>query len=108
MSITVSIGVAASTHGDTPSTLLNRADAALVHAKSAGRNCVYLHEGTMGHIVGVKSRAAPKPAAVGAKTCGGADTTVANDLPGRAGSAIRHNVDRESKVLPPDAPTPAR
>ena len=80
MSITVSIGVAASAHGDTPTTLLNRADAALVRAKSAGRNCVYLHEGTMGHIVGVKSRPAPKPAWAAAKTCGLGDTTMADEI----------------------------
>jgi diguanylate cyclase (GGDEF)-like protein len=38
--ITVSIGVATATAGDTVSTLLRRADAALYAAKDAGRNCV--------------------------------------------------------------------
>ena len=38
--ITVSIGVATSSAGDTVSTLLRRADAALYTAKRAGRNCV--------------------------------------------------------------------
>jgi diguanylate cyclase (GGDEF)-like protein len=51
--ITVSIGVAASTHGDSPHTLLGRAEAALNSAKSAGRNCVYAYEAAGGHLVGV-------------------------------------------------------
>lgn len=38
--ITVSIGATASTHGDTPSSMLRRADSALYEAKRAGRNCV--------------------------------------------------------------------
>ncbi len=38
--ITVSIGVTSSTGGDTVSTMLRRADAALYTAKHAGRNCV--------------------------------------------------------------------
>jgi len=38
--ITVSIGIATSSAGDTVSTLLRRADAALYIAKRAGRNCV--------------------------------------------------------------------
>lgn len=38
--ITVSIGIATSTAGDTVSTMLRRADAALYAAKGAGRNCV--------------------------------------------------------------------
>jgi diguanylate cyclase (GGDEF)-like protein len=39
-SITVSIGVATSRPSDTPSTMLQRADAALYTAKRSGRNCV--------------------------------------------------------------------
>jgi diguanylate cyclase (GGDEF)-like protein len=62
--ITVSIGVAVSAHGDSPSTLFSRADAALYLAKAAGRNCVYLHEGAGGSIVGIKTRPGDKrPAA---------------------------------------------
>jgi diguanylate cyclase (GGDEF)-like protein len=38
--ITVSIGLTLSSSGDTPSTMLQRADAALYEAKRAGRNCV--------------------------------------------------------------------
>jgi diguanylate cyclase (GGDEF)-like protein len=38
--ITVSIGIATSSAGDTVSILLRRADAALYIAKRAGRNCV--------------------------------------------------------------------
>lgn len=38
--MTVSIGLTISTPGDTPSTMLQRADAALYEAKRAGRNCV--------------------------------------------------------------------
>jgi diguanylate cyclase (GGDEF)-like protein len=52
LSITVSIGLAESAHGDTAATLFSRAEAALAKAKNAGRNCVYLHEGTLGRIVG--------------------------------------------------------
>jgi diguanylate cyclase len=45
MSLTVSGGVAAALDGDTPESLLVRADAALYGAKSAGRNCVFRHTG---------------------------------------------------------------
>ena len=44
-SITVSGGVAAATAGDTPQTLLTRADSALYSAKAAGRNCLFRHNG---------------------------------------------------------------
>jgi diguanylate cyclase (GGDEF)-like protein len=40
--ITASIGVTLSAPGDSPSTLLQRADAALYRAKRSGRNCVVL------------------------------------------------------------------
>jgi len=39
-SITISIGMTMTISGDTPSTMLRRADAALYAAKHAGRNCV--------------------------------------------------------------------
>ena len=45
LSLTVSGGVTAVLDGDTPETLLARAEAALCAAKSAGRNCVYRHDG---------------------------------------------------------------
>ena len=38
--ITVSTGLTVTTANDTPSTMLQRADAALYAAKRAGRNCV--------------------------------------------------------------------
>lgn len=41
--ITVSIGLTMSRQGDTPSSMLQRADAALYEAKRAGRNCVRVH-----------------------------------------------------------------
>jgi diguanylate cyclase (GGDEF)-like protein len=66
--VTVSAGLAASAHGDTCSTLFNRAESALAKAKGAGRNCVYLHEGTMGHIVGVQPRTSAAKTATLAKT----------------------------------------
>ncbi len=43
--ITVSGGVASALDGDTPQSLLSRADAALYSAKAAGRNRVYRHAG---------------------------------------------------------------
>jgi diguanylate cyclase (GGDEF)-like protein len=66
--VTVSAGLADSAHGDTCSTLFNRAETALAKAKGAGRNCVYLHEGTMGHIVGVQPRMSAAKTATLAKT----------------------------------------
>ncbi|HEV3136861.1 MAG TPA: GGDEF domain-containing protein, partial [Pirellulales bacterium] len=55
LSITVSTGVAAANGDEDGSELVARADAALYMAKKAGRNCVYLHEGTSGRMVGIKS-----------------------------------------------------
>ncbi len=43
--ITVSIGLAAATGGDTQESLLARADSSLYSAKAAGRNCVWRHNG---------------------------------------------------------------
>ena len=40
-------GVACVVDGDTPGSLLARADAALYSAKSAGRNLVFRHEGSL-------------------------------------------------------------
>ncbi len=57
MAITISAGLAASAHGDTCGTLFHRAESALAKAKGAGRNCVFLHEGTAGHIVGIQEHA---------------------------------------------------
>jgi diguanylate cyclase (GGDEF)-like protein len=45
MPLTISIGVAEAMEGDSQESLLARADAALYTAKSAGRNCVYRHNG---------------------------------------------------------------
>ena len=45
LEITVSGGVASVGEGDTQETLIARADAALYAAKSAGRNCVFSHDG---------------------------------------------------------------
>jgi diguanylate cyclase (GGDEF)-like protein len=47
MDITISGGVACVMEGDTPGSLIARADAALYSAKSGGRNLVYRHEGTL-------------------------------------------------------------
>jgi predicted signal transduction protein with EAL and GGDEF domain len=45
LSLTISGGVAMALDGDTPRTLLTRADSALYGAKSAGRNAIYQHNG---------------------------------------------------------------
>lgn len=45
LDITVSVGVATASDGDTQQSLLARADAALYSAKTAGRNCVWRHDG---------------------------------------------------------------
>jgi len=43
--VTISGGVSVALDGDSAETLLARADAALYSAKSAGRNCIYRHNG---------------------------------------------------------------
>jgi diguanylate cyclase len=45
MTITISGGIAAATLDDNRETLIARADEALYQAKTAGRNCVYAHDG---------------------------------------------------------------
>ncbi|MBN2021879.1 MAG: GGDEF domain-containing protein [Pirellulales bacterium] len=45
MPLSISGGVTVALDGDTPESLLGRADAALYAAKSAGRNCVFCHDG---------------------------------------------------------------
>jgi diguanylate cyclase (GGDEF)-like protein len=47
MEVTISGGVACVVDGDTPGSLIARADSALYSAKSAGRNLVYRHEGAI-------------------------------------------------------------
>jgi len=88
MSITVSIGLAAAAHGDAPNTLLGRADAALAKAKSAGRNCVYLLDETIGHIVGIKDEPAAKHPAADAKPCPSGDKTIVDELRGRVPARV--------------------
>ncbi len=53
--LTISIGLAQWLPSDTPSTFLSRADTALYAAKDSGKNCVYLHEGETGRIVGIRT-----------------------------------------------------
>ncbi len=43
--VTISAGVASAVDGDTPESLLSRADAAMYSAKRTGRNCVFCHNG---------------------------------------------------------------
>ena len=54
MSLTVSGGVAAAVDGDTQDSLLARADNALYSAKTAGRNCVFSHDGEQTETVAVE------------------------------------------------------
>ena len=56
--ITVSIGLTVSRAGDTPSTMLQRADAALYDAKRSGRNCVKAHSATTTQDTNTVTRAA--------------------------------------------------
>jgi diguanylate cyclase (GGDEF)-like protein len=81
--VTVSAGLADSAHGDTCSTLFNRAESALAKAKGAGRNCVYLHQGTMGHIVGVQSHTAAAKTATLNKTLADASLRRADNTQGQ-------------------------
>jgi len=55
MPLTISIGLAEWLPSDTPSSFVSRADTALYAAKDGGRNCVYLHEGETGRIVGIRN-----------------------------------------------------
>ena len=43
--LTISVGVSAALDGDTPESVLSRADKALYGAKAAGRNCCWQHSG---------------------------------------------------------------
>ena len=58
--MTVSIGLAEWLPGDTASTLVSRADAAMYAAKENGRNRIYRHEGASGRIVGADCKAGPQ------------------------------------------------
>lgn len=83
LSVTVSMGLAASLNDDTGESLLARGDAALYRAKGEGRNCVYFHEGMPARIVGIhvadspviqagtkKLRATAPPLSIVAETVG--------------------------------------
>lgn len=61
LSITISGGVAMAIDGDTPETLVARADAALYESKSTGRNRICLHTGEQ--IEPVTAEAEPAPTA---------------------------------------------
>ena len=45
MPLTVSGGVTVALDGDTPESVMSRADAAMYRAKAAGRNCIFRHDG---------------------------------------------------------------
>jgi len=57
MPLTVSGGVAEGLDGDSPESLLVRADAALYGAKSGGRNCVFRHTGDAAEMVTAEASA---------------------------------------------------
>ena len=57
--VTVSGGVAMAMDGDTPDTILARADAALYSAKTGGRNCVFRHNGD--HIEAIAAPTTTSP-----------------------------------------------
>jgi diguanylate cyclase (GGDEF)-like protein len=107
MSITVSIGLAASVHGDAPNTLLGRADAALAEAKSAGRNCVYLLEGTSGHVVGVKDDHVPQPRLLPATNPGKGNRTIVDGPVSQSASQSAPRQDEASSPAVDKSPVAA-
>ncbi len=54
MSLTISGGVTQALDGDTPETIIARADEALYSAKTAGRNRVFLHNGEQVEVVALE------------------------------------------------------
>ena len=57
--VTISGGVAVALAGDSPDLLLTRADAALYSAKTAGRNCIFRHDGDQIESIGKLGATAP-------------------------------------------------
>jgi len=88
LDVTTSIGIASALDGDSPRTLLARADSALYSAKATGRNCTFCHTGV--HIEPIaerKSAAAKTPSGTdkdGAAEPGRSDRDPAKDQPERA------------------------
>jgi diguanylate cyclase (GGDEF)-like protein len=96
LSITISIGLAASTGGDTPTSFLGRADAALYRAKNAGRNCVYLHEGSSDRIIDAQDVRADIAACAEATACCATDDAKSTHIHASDTGAI----DDELKASP--------
>jgi diguanylate cyclase (GGDEF)-like protein len=90
MPLTISVGLAEWLPSDTPSSFVSRADTALYAAKDGGRNCIFLHEGETGRIVGIRSM--PQ------RVVESSITTVAIPLPLPLPAATPANVKIESQA----------
>jgi len=89
LTVTISGGVAMALDGDSPRTLLARADSALYSAKAGGRNCTYRHTGGFIEMI-------PESACAG--TQDGPDEEGTDELDARDREAIGGCVEHKAAV----------